>query len=82
LGRVQQDLIHVDLSAKGKTVLQGKIDGLTEIGRCCGMEMNVEKKIRVKRISRQLFPVQIMLDQIQLKNVEYFSLFILFQLVH
>jgi len=23
--------------------LQGMIDKLTEIGRCCGMEMNVEK---------------------------------------
>ena len=60
------------LLAKEETVLQGKADGQTEIGRRYGMEMNVEK-IRVKRISRHLFPVQIMLDQKQLKNVEYFN---------
>ena len=24
-------------------VLQGMIDKLTEVGRCCGMEINVEK---------------------------------------
>ena len=29
--------------AKEETVLQGMIDKLNEIGRCCGMEMNVEK---------------------------------------
>ena len=29
--------------AKEETVLQGMIDKLTEIGRCYGMEMNVEK---------------------------------------
>ena len=28
---------------KEETVLQGMIDKLTEIGRCYGMEMNVEK---------------------------------------
>jgi hypothetical protein len=31
------------LLAKEETVLQGMIDRLTEIGRRCGMEMNVEK---------------------------------------
>ena len=31
------------LMAKEETVLQGMIDKLTEIGRCYGMEMNVEK---------------------------------------
>jgi len=30
--------------AKEETVLQGIIDKLIEIGRCYGMEMNVEKK--------------------------------------
>ena len=30
--------------AKEKTVLQGMIDNLIEIGKCYGMEMNVEKK--------------------------------------
>ena len=34
--------------------------------------MNVEKT-KVMRISRQLFPVKIMIDQKQLKNVEYFK---------
>jgi ABC-type hemin transport system ATPase subunit len=31
------------LLAKGETVLQDMIDKLIEIGRCYGMEMNVEK---------------------------------------
>ena len=31
------------LLSKEKTVLQDRTDGLTEIGRCYGMEMNVEK---------------------------------------
>ena len=29
--------------AKEETVLQGMIDKVIKIGRCCGMEMNVEK---------------------------------------
>jgi hypothetical protein len=33
-------------------VLQDRIDKLTEIGRCYGMEINVEKT-EVMRISRQ-----------------------------
>jgi hypothetical protein len=36
------------------------------------MEMNVEKS-KVMRISRQPSPVNIMIDQKQLENVEYFS---------
>jgi hypothetical protein len=31
------------LMAKNEVVLQGMIDRLNEIGRCCGMEVNVEK---------------------------------------
>jgi hypothetical protein len=31
------------LRAKEEKVLQDMIDKLIEIGRCCGMEMNVEK---------------------------------------
>jgi len=38
------------------------IDKLLEIGRCYGMEMNVEKT-KVMRISRQQFPVKIMRDK-------------------
>ena len=36
------------------------------------MEMNVEKT-KVTRISRQAFPVKIMIDQKQLENVESFN---------
>jgi hypothetical protein len=38
------------------------IDKLIEIGRCYGMEMN-EEKTKVMRLSRQQFPVKIMIDQ-------------------
>ena len=48
------------------------IDKLIEIGRCYGMEMNVEKT-KVMRISRQQFPVKIMINQKQLENVESFK---------
>jgi hypothetical protein len=52
-------------------VLQGMISRLIEIERYNGMEKNVEK-IKVMRILRQSSPVQIMIDQKQLENVEYF----------
>ena len=55
--------------AKGETVLQGMIDKLTEIGRCYGMEMNVENT-RLMRISRKPSPVTIMIEQKQLENLE------------
>jgi hypothetical protein len=48
------------------------IDRLIEIGRRCGMEMNVGKT-KVMRISRQPSPMKIMIDQNQLENVEYFN---------
>jgi len=60
------------LLAKEEKVLQDKIDKLIEIGRCYGMEMNVEKT-KVMRILRQPFPVNIMIDQKQLENVECFK---------
>jgi hypothetical protein len=50
------------LLAKEEKVLQDMIDKLIEIGRCCGMEMSVEKT-KVMRISRQIFPVKIIIDQ-------------------
>jgi hypothetical protein len=59
------------LLAKEQKVLQDMVDKLIEIGRCYGMEMNVEKT-KVMRISRQL-PVKIMIDQKQLENVESFK---------
>jgi len=61
------------LLAKEETVLQGMTDKLTEIGRCYVMEMKEIKKTNVMRISRQPSPVTIMIDQKQLKNVEYFK---------
>jgi len=45
------------------------IDKLIKIGRCYGMEMNVGKT-KLMRISRQPFPVKIMVEQKQLENVE------------
>ena len=60
--------------AKEEKLLQDMIDTLIEIGRCYGMEMNVEKT-KVMRISRQLFPVKIIIDQKQLENVEFFKIF-------
>ena len=60
------------LLAKEGTVLQDMIDKLTEIGRCYGMEMNMEKT-NVMRISRQPFSVKIMIDQKQLENVGSFK---------
>jgi hypothetical protein len=53
-------------------VLQGIINKLIEIGRCYGMEMNVEKT-KVMKISRQPSPITITIDQKQLENVECFK---------
>jgi hypothetical protein len=41
-------------------VPQSMIDRMTEIGRCYEMEINV-KKTKVMRLSRLLFPLQIMI---------------------
>ena len=61
------------LLAKEETVLQDMTDKLTEIGRCYGMEMNVEKT-KVMRSSRRRFPVKIMIDQKQLENVDLLNI--------
>jgi len=74
-GKIIQTVKYADdlvLLAKEEKVLQDMIDKLTEIGRCYGIEMNVEKT-KVMRISRQPFPVKIMIDQKQLENVESFK---------
>ena len=63
---------YLVLMAKEEMVLQGMIDKLIEIGRCYGMEMNVEKT-KIMRISRKPSPVTIMIDQKQLENVECFK---------
>jgi hypothetical protein len=60
------------LLAKEEKVLQDMVDKLTEIGRCYGMEINVEET-KVMRISRQTIPVKIMIDQKQLENVQSFK---------
>jgi hypothetical protein len=60
------------LLAKEETVLQGMIESLIEIGRCYGMERSVGNA-QVMRISRQTSPIQMMIDQKQPKNVEYFN---------
>ena len=62
----------VILLSKEETVLQSMTDKLIEIGRCYGMEMNVEKT-KVMRISGQPSPVTIMIGQKQLENVECFN---------
>ena len=46
-GKIIQTVKYSDefvIMAKEETMLQGMIDKIIEIGRCCGMEMNVEKK--------------------------------------
>ena len=65
------------LLAKEEKVLQDMIDKLIEIGRCYGMEMNVEKT-KVMRISRQPLPVKIIIDQKQLENVESLNIWVAF----
>jgi hypothetical protein len=60
------------LLAEEEKVLQGMVDRLIEIGRRYGKEMNVVKT-KVMRIPRQPFPIQIMIDQKQLENMEYFN---------
>jgi hypothetical protein len=60
------------LLIKEEMVLQDMIDKLIEIGRCYGTEMNVEIT-NLMRISKQPFPVKIIIVQKQLKNVETFK---------
>jgi hypothetical protein len=50
------------------------IDKLIEIGRCYGMEINVEKT-KVMRILRPPSPVKFIIDQKQLESVESFKHF-------
>ena len=72
-GQVIHSVKHADnlvvLAAEG-VVLQGMIERLSEIGRCSGMEKDVDK-IKVMRISRQPSPVQILVDEKQPENLEY-----------
>ena len=61
------------LLAKEEKVLQDMIDKLIEIGGCYEMEMNVGGETKIMRISRQPFPIKIMIDQKQLEDVESFK---------
>jgi hypothetical protein len=74
-GKIIQTVKYEDnfvLLAKEEKVLQDMIDKLIEIRRCYGMEKSMEKT-KVMRISRQPFPLKIMVDQKQLENVESFK---------
>jgi predicted nucleotidyltransferase len=54
-GQISHTVKYADdlvLLAKEEKVLEDMIDKLNEIGRCYGMEMNVEKT-KIMRISRQ-----------------------------
>ena len=68
-GQIIHTLKYADdlvLLAKEGKVLHDMIDELIEIGRCYGMETNVEET-KVMRISIQPFPVKFMTDQKQLE---------------
>jgi hypothetical protein len=60
------------LLVKEETVLQGMIYGKIEIGKCYGVEMEVEET-NVIRLSRHPFTLPIMIDQNEPNSVEYFS---------
>jgi hypothetical protein len=51
-----------DFGLLRQNLLQGTTETLIEIGRCCGMEMNVDRA-EVMRISRQPPTVLIEVDQ-------------------
>lgn len=57
------------LQAKGEMVLQVMSEKLTENDRCYEMEMNVGRT-KVMRITREPSPLQIVIDQKHLENVE------------
>jgi len=63
---------HVAYWIRKKMVLQGMSERTIKIGRFYGKEINVEKS-KVMRISRQRSPIQIIRDQRQPENVEYFN---------
>jgi len=62
------------LLVKEETAQQGMIYGKVEIGKCYWVEMEVEK-INEMSLSRHPFTVQIMIDQNEPNNVEYFIYF-------
>ena len=64
------------LLAKEEKALEDMIDKLIEIGKCYGMEMNMEKT-KVMRISRQPLPVKIIL--LFILNAIMLMFYLLFQ---
>jgi hypothetical protein len=68
----QSRKLKLDKGETRSVKIQGMTDRLIETGICFRMEMNVEKT-KVIRISRQPSTVQIMIDEKQLENVEYFK---------
>jgi hypothetical protein len=56
---------------KGSNIDSGMIDRLPTV-RCCGVDIDV-KKTELMRMSRPSCPVQIMIDQKHLGNMEYFN---------
>jgi len=60
------------LLAKEEKVLQDMIGKLIEIGKCYGVEMNVEKNKSNENFNTTI-PVKIMIDQKHLENVESFK---------
>jgi len=64
-----------ELLANEETVLQVMTDRLIEIGKFCGMEMNVEKT-KVMGNSSNYPPTQILINQKPLENVEYLKYFV------
>jgi len=60
------------LLTKLETMPHDVIDRLIEIGRCYEMEINVQI-IKVMAVSRQPYPVSILIDQKQTEYVEYFT---------
>ena len=61
------------LLAKEEKVLQDMFDELIEIGRCCGMEMSVEKSTFM-RISWKLSSILIMIDQMKFGECGVFQI--------
>jgi len=60
------------LLVEEEMAIQGMTDTLIKVGRGHGVEMNGEKT-KVKRISWQPSPVQNMINQKHLENMEYLS---------
>jgi hypothetical protein len=62
------------LLAEKETELRGTIDRVINIGKCYGIEINVEKTT-VMNASRQPSALHDMTDKKQLDSVEYFNYF-------